>query len=66
MEPLAHAKLKEAVEGGESWAVKMYFEYMYGKPKQQVDHTTNGKDFNISVLNLDPIADQGNDSSKED
>jgi len=42
MEALAHQKLKEAIEEGKDWAVKMYFEYMYGKPKQIVDATVNG------------------------
>lgn len=33
LEPLAHAKLKEEIEEGERWAKKLYFDYMYGKPK---------------------------------
>lgn len=37
LEPTAHAKLKEALESGKEWAVKMYFEYMYGKPKQMIE-----------------------------
>ena len=41
MEGLAHAKLLEAIEEGKDWAVKMYFEYMYGKPTQKVDQNTN-------------------------
>lgn len=40
MEGLAHAKLLEAIEEGKDWAVKMYFEYMYGKPTQKVDQKT--------------------------
>lgn len=39
MEDIAHAKLKEALSDGEQWAVKLYFEYMYGKPKQQISHS---------------------------
>lgn len=34
LEELAHQKLKENIVAGEQWAVKMYFEYYYGKPKQ--------------------------------
>jgi hypothetical protein len=43
----AHAKLKEAVESGEPWAIKMYFEYFYGKPNQTVNHQNNGGAFNV-------------------
>ncbi len=46
LEPLAHTKLNEALQAGEQWAVKLFFEYMYGKPRQQTDITTNGKDIN--------------------
>jgi len=35
--------LKMAVTSGESWAVKLYFEYYYGKPKQQLDVTSGGE-----------------------
>lgn len=37
LEPLAHKKLQEAINEGKDWAIKMFFEYMYGKPKQRVD-----------------------------
>ena len=33
LEPLAHSKLKEAIEEGERWAVQLFFNYMYCKPK---------------------------------
>jgi len=42
---LAHAKLKEAVEDGEPWAIKMYFEYFYGKPNQTINHKNDGEKF---------------------
>jgi hypothetical protein len=35
--------LKSNVEAGESWAIKLFFEYMYGKPKQSLDHTSEGE-----------------------
>lgn len=47
LEPEAHKALKQAIKDNESWAVKLYFEYMYGKPKQSTDITTNGNDINI-------------------
>ncbi|NNL02492.1 MAG: hypothetical protein HKP39_09475 [Eudoraea sp.] len=33
LEPLAHYKLKEEIEEGERWAVQLYANYMYDKPK---------------------------------
>ena len=46
----AQAALKTCVLDKQSWAVKMYFEYMYGKPKERIDHTTNGNDINASQI----------------
>jgi hypothetical protein len=37
LESRAHIMLAEAVEEGKPWAIKMYFEYMYGKPKQIIE-----------------------------
>lgn len=34
LEDKAYAALKTNIEANEAWAVKMWFEYMYGKPKQ--------------------------------
>jgi hypothetical protein len=39
LEPKAFKALEDAVIDGQSWAVKMYFEYMYGKPKEKVEIT---------------------------
>jgi len=38
LEPTAHEKLKEAIEDGKEWAVKLFFDYMYGKPKQMIEN----------------------------
>ena len=53
--PLAddgYKALKNALKDEQGWAVKLFFEYMYGKPKQVIDqnntHTIN--DFNIKDL----------------
>ena len=43
LEPMAHEALKKNIAKGESWAVKMFFEYMYGKPKESKDITSNGE-----------------------
>jgi hypothetical protein len=52
----AHAALRDAVQAGEQWAVKLFFEYFYGKPKQSTDITTNGESINQpSQLNQEQI-----------
>jgi len=33
----AHSQLYIAIKAGEQWAVKLWFEYFYGKPKQSLD-----------------------------
>lgn len=35
--------LFKKIDEEDMYALKMFFEYMYGKPKQQLDHTTDGK-----------------------
>lgn len=39
LEPKAFKALENAIQEEQSWAVKMYFEYMYGKPKERVEVT---------------------------
>lgn len=53
LEPTAHAKLKEAVEQGKEWAVKLFFDYMYGKPKQMIEQ--KNINFDAGVLTDDEI-----------
>jgi len=52
LEDTALNALKNALETEESWAVKLFMEYRYGKPKQQIEqnniHTIN--DFDIRKL----------------
>jgi hypothetical protein len=51
--PAAHAALNSALQDNEPWAVKLFFEYFYGKPKQQVDVTTLGESVNTQqALNI--------------
>ena len=50
LEPKAFEALKKGIESGEYVWIKMYFEYLYGKPKQQVDVTTNGNDMRFPVI----------------
>jgi hypothetical protein len=49
LEDLAHKKLKEAITEGKDWAVKMFFEYMYGKPKLTIDQRT---ELNIPTIDM--------------
>jgi len=46
----AYKALAKAIKGKQPWAVKLFMEYMYGKPKQSTDITTNGKEINISPI----------------
>jgi len=39
LEEKAFKALKNAIQEEHSWAVKMYFEYMYGKPTDKVEIT---------------------------
>lgn len=50
MEDSAHAALKTALLEKEPWAVKLFFEYMYGKPLQRTDLTSNGESVNIPLI----------------
>ena len=39
LEDKAFKALDNAIQEEHSWAVKLYFEYMYGKPKEKVELT---------------------------
>ena len=43
LESKALKALKEGLDDGQSWAVKLWFEYMYGKPRQamEIESTNN-------------------------
>ena len=48
MADLAYTALQSALKEHEPWAVKMWMEYMYGKPKQMIEtkQTHNVERFN--------------------
>ena len=52
LDDVAFNALKNGLEDDQSWAVKLFLEYKYGKPKQTIDqnntHTIN--DFDINKL----------------
>ena len=49
LEPLAFSALTEALNEKKDWAVKLFFQYNFGMPKQTVDSNTNltVNDFNL-------------------
>ena len=49
LDPLALDGLEKGLKGGKPWAIKLYFEYRYGKPKQQTDITSLGERINIPI-----------------
>ena len=42
----------EGIKQKQQWAVKLYFEYFYGKPQQRVDVTTNEESLNVPLINF--------------
>ena len=52
LEPKAFAVLAQALEDHKDWAVKLFFQYNFGMPKQTVDQNTNVtvKDFNLKEV----------------
>jgi len=50
LESTAHAKLKENIDLGKEWAIKLFFDYMYGKPKQMIEQ----KNINYDAGELTP------------
>lgn len=52
MSGIALEALQEGIKGKQQWAVKLYFEYFYGKPQQRVDVTTNDESLNVPLINF--------------
>lgn len=52
LEPLAFNALTDALNDKKDWAVKLYFNYMFGMPKQVVDQNSN---VNINNFELKDI-----------
>jgi len=50
MNSMALESLKKGLEKKEQWAVKLFFEYFYGKPQQRVDVTSNEETLNMPVI----------------
>lgn len=39
LESKAFKALESAIDDNQNWAVKLWFEYMYGKPKEKIEVT---------------------------
>ena len=50
MNETALKSLQKGLEGKEQWAVKLFFEYFYGRPQQRVDVTSNEESINMPVI----------------
>ena len=50
MSSIALESLQKGLEKKEQWAVKLFFEYFYGKPQQRVDVTTNDDSLNVPLI----------------
>tara|TARA_R110000764_G_scaffold120027_1_gene207867 strand:+ start:68 stop:340 length:273 start_codon:yes stop_codon:yes gene_type:complete len=52
MNEMALKSLEKGIEKKEQWAVKLFFEYFYGKPQQRVDVTSNDESINMPLINF--------------
>ena len=50
MNEKALKSLESGIDKKEQWAVKLFFEYFYGKPQQRVDVTTNDESLNVPLI----------------
>ena len=50
MNSMSLESLEKGLEKKEQWAVKLFFEYFYGKPQQRVDVTSNEETLNMPVI----------------
>tara|TARA_R110000764_G_scaffold13814_2_gene39806 strand:- start:2033 stop:2290 length:258 start_codon:yes stop_codon:yes gene_type:complete len=50
MNEMALESLKIGLEKKEQWAVKLFFEYFYGRPQQRVDVTSNEESLNMPLI----------------
>ena len=50
MNSMALESLEKGLEKKEQWAVKLFFEYFYGRPQQRVDVTSNEESLNMPLI----------------
>jgi hypothetical protein len=58
VETLMHlSQMSKAIKEQDTRAYNAVMDRLKGKPKQEVDHTTNGESFNKPLLEIDPLKD---------
>ena len=50
MNAMALKSLEKGLEKKEQWAVKLFFEYFYGRPQLRVDVTSNEESLNMPLI----------------
>ena len=54
LEPMAFKALTDAINDGKDWAVKLFFQYKFGMPKQTIDNKIEVSNFDIKdVIKFD-------------
>jgi len=57
LEPLAFKALNDALKDGKDWAVKLFFQYNFGMPKQTIDQKNTheiAENFPVSIVFTKP------------
>ena len=63
LEPLAFKALNDALNEGKDWAVKLFFQYNFGMPKQMViNENINHNAEDLTIEKIDEIKSRLNDS----
>ena len=56
LEPMAFKALTDAINDGKDWAVKLFFQYKFGMPKQTIDNKVEVSNFDIKdVIKFDNL-----------
>lgn len=49
LEDIAFEALAKSLQSGEAWAVKLFFEYKFGRPAMAIDLTSSDNSFSMPV-----------------
>jgi len=61
LDPKAILALELGIDTGKDWAVRMYFDRVYGGIQKNVDLTTGGYKIKQQILSVNPLIDTEND-----
>jgi len=50
LEPMAFEALTNALKDGKDWAVKLFFQYNFGMPKQTIDNKVEVSNFDLKDI----------------